>query len=288
MRHRAIDNRCEVNSVDYRSTFFNQLLRNDRKLELDYEYACVDVSESARLVRSVVADYLEGYAMFNGISPMEAIASYGGVVRRYVSDIRAFVETNKYPIELIANQPALSRSDYDLFLMLTILSTKHRCAVMEEILQFPATGKVLVLGVGSGVELALIGANADGDAYDLYINPFARSAFPTWHFCENLYQPIGQHYDSVYAIELLEHLDQPYAFLADCHASLAPGGRLLVTTATNVPQFDHRFNFASDDEFEQRAGAVGFVVEHKRIIPHAYPRTEIGARNVFYSLTRVV
>lgn len=86
----------------------------------------------------------------------------------------------------------------------------------------------------------------------------------------------------MYAIELLEHLDEPYAFMTDCCESLVPGGRLVVTTATNVPQFDHRVNFTSDEEFEERAVALGLRLEHKRVVPHAYPRTDIGARNVFY------
>ena len=87
--------------------------------------------------------------------------------------------------------------------------------------------------------------------------------------------------------ELLEHLDQPYAFLADCRESLSPGGQLVVTTAANVPQFDHKYNFVPDDEFERRAALLGLAVEHQRVIPHAYPRTDISARNVFYVLKKI-
>ena len=88
---------------------------------------------------------------------------------------------------------------------------------------------------------------------------------------------------SVYAIELLEHLSEPYAFVADCYANpLTPGGRFVTTTATNVPQFDHRYNFVSDEEFEQRVCGLGFEMELKRSIPHECDQTEIAARNVFY------
>ena len=100
---------------------------------------------------------------------------------------------------------------------------------------------------------------------------------------EELYRPTpGRLHDAVYAIELLEHLDDPYAFLKDCRDSLAPGGRAIVTTATNVPQFDHRYNFVSDEEFERRAADLGLRLEHKRVIPHDYARTQIVARNAFY------
>jgi hypothetical protein len=153
---------------------------------------------------------------------------------------------------------------------------------MEEISAFPAAGMALVIGVGSGVELVFMGALHGGDAYDLSINPFARRKFPGWSFVAELYRPAGRRYGTVYAIGLLEHLEDPYAFLSDCCQSVALGGRIIVTIETNVPQFDHRFNFVSEEDFEKRAAGLGLTVEYKRVIPHAYARTEIGARTGFY------
>jgi hypothetical protein len=270
------------------TSFFEQILANDRKLELDYEYACDGQPESARRVRATTAAYLQAYASFNNISAEMAIASYTRTVRRYSGDIRAFIESGKYPLEINSDQYELSRCDYDLFLILSILATKHRCALMEELTKFPAKGRALVVGVGSGVELSFVGAPDGGDAYDLYINGFARTAYPSWQFREELFRASRPRYGAVYAIELLEHLDQPYAFMADCRESLVLNGRLVVTTATNVPQFDHRVNFDSDDEFEKRAVALGLRLEHKRVVPHAYPRTHIGARNGFYVFRKTV
>ncbi len=270
-----------------KETFFEDLVKNSRKLELDYEQACQDAPESAARIRAVVATFLEGYCAFNNISQEAALASYTTTIRRYANDIRTYIKDGKYPLEIDPTQPMLSRSDYDLFLMLTILVTQHRCAIMEELLKFPATGKALVIGVGSGVELGFIDPPDGSDAYDLYINPYARSAFPGWQFREEFYRPSADNlYSSMYAIELLEHLDDPYAFLADCRNSLVAGGRLVVTTATNVPQFDHRYNFISSEEFVRHASDLGLTLEHKRVIPHAYARTEIGARNDFYVFTR--
>jgi SAM-dependent methyltransferase len=268
------------------ATFFEELIQSDRKLELDYEQALAGATESEQRVRAAAAAYLESYAAFNGISREAAIASYTATIRRYANDIRAFISTGRYPLQINKAQPPLGRSDYDLFLILTILVTRHRCGLMAELASFPAAGKALVIGVGSGVELSFLGAPQEGDAYDLYINAYARAAFPQWRFREELYLPAGRCYDTIHAIELLEHLEDPYGLLSDCRESLAPGGRLVVTTATNVPQFDHRFNFTSDEEFERRARSLGLVLEHKRVVPHAYARTDIGARNAFYAFTR--
>jgi SAM-dependent methyltransferase len=275
-----------ITTMNSRASFFDELLKSDRKLELDYEHASADAPEIAKRVRVVASAFLEDYAVFNGMSKEAVLASYAKTIRRYATDIRAFVASGKYPLQVNANQEPLSRTDYDLFLILTIIVTRHRCAIMEEISRIATAGKSLVIGVGSGVELGFIQAAMGGDAYDLYINPFARTAFPKWRFHEELYRPAGDKYDAIYAIELLEHLDQPYTFLSECAASLSPGGRLVVTTATNVPQFDHRFNFTSDDEFRRRISELGLELESKRVIPHAYPRTEIAARNDFYVLTK--
>jgi hypothetical protein len=272
--------------MEHKTAFFDGLIQASRKLELDHELAATDAPESATRVRSVTADFLEGYAAFNQIREEAAVNSYMETIRRYVRDIRAFIASGKYPLEIDPKQWDIPRTDYDLFLILTILVTRHRCAIMEEITKVSASERPLVIGVGSGVELNFIHAPNGGDAYDLYINSFARKKFPQWNFHEEWYRPSERRYGAVYAIELLEHLAEPYAFIADCHQSLAPGGRLVATTASDVPQFDHRYNFVSDEDFERRVCGLGFELESKRLIPHEYMLSEIKARNVFYVFRR--
>src|SRR3954469_14257093 len=103
--------------MDQHHSFFETLLRGNRKLELDYEFACMDAPESAKHVRNAVAEYLDGYAAYKGISAKGEIASCMATVRGYANDIRAFVKTGKYPLELETNQRLLGRSDYHLFLI---------------------------------------------------------------------------------------------------------------------------------------------------------------------------
>jgi hypothetical protein len=270
------------------TAFFHGLIQANRKLELDYEFASVGASEAVAQVRSAAMEFLEGYATFNQISQEATLASYTETTRHYMRDCQAFTATGKYPLEIDPQLWALGRVDYDLFLILTILVTRHRCAIMQEIMKTSISGRPLVIGVGSGVELGFIPAPEGGDAYDLYINPFARKAYPRWNFYEEWYRPSERRYGAVYAIELLEHLEDPYAFVTDCHKSLAADGRFITTTASNVPQFDHRYNFVLDEDFERRVGEMGFEMESKRPIPHEYPlvniraKNEAGARNVFY------
>jgi hypothetical protein len=263
------------------TTFFEELLKASRKLELEYELATANAPEGGALIMSAAANFLKGYAAFNHISQETALASYIETTRRYMRDIQAFTATGKYPLEIDPKQWNLGRTDYDLFLILTILVTRHRCAIMEELMKTAISGRPLVIGVGSGIELGFIHAVDGGDAYDLYINGYARQAYPQWSFHEELYHPSSRRYEAIYAIELLEHLSEPYAFIADCHASLTPGGRFVTTTASNVPQFDHRYNFVSDEDFERQVDALGFELESKRVIPHEYGLMNIRAGNVF-------
>jgi hypothetical protein len=271
-----------------KTAFFEGLLKASRKLELEYELASTEASENAIKVRGAVMNFLEGYAVFNHISQDAALASYMETNRRYVSDIQAFVATGKYPLEMDPQLKGLSRTDYDLSLIISVLVAPHRRVIMEEIMKTAIPGKPLVIGVGSGMELGFIQAPEGGDAYDLYVNAFARQAFPRWKFHEELYRPSAPRYEAVYAIELLEHLADPYTFVADCGKSLVPGGRLVTTTASNVPQFDHCYNFVSDEDFEKTVSDLGFAMESKRVIPHEYrlmgirARDALQARNVFY------
>ncbi|GEM_PF-675048 len=268
-------------SQERKTAFFEGMLKASRKLELEYELATAKASESAIRVMSAAADFLEGYAGFNRISPEAALESYLNTNHRYVRDIQAFIATGKYPLEIDPEQWDLDRTDYDLSLILSILMAPHRRVIMEEIAKTSIPRRSLVIGVGSGIELGFIHAADGGDAYDLYINGYARQAYPQWNFHEELYCPSVRRYEAVYAIELLEHLAEPYALIADSLESLEPGGRFITTTASNVPQFDHRYNFVSDEDFERQVEAFGFEMESKRVIPHEYGLMNIRASNVF-------
>ncbi len=268
-------------SWEPRTVFFKGLLAASRKLELECESAAAKAGGDEREILSTAENFLEGYAAFNRISQETALNSYLKTNQRYVRDIQAFIATAKYPLEIDPKPWELGRTDYDLSLIISILVAPHRRAIMEEMAKISIPGRPLVIGVGSGIELSFIQAPEGGDAYDLYINAFARQAFPRWNFHEEWHHPTGPRYGAVYAIELLEHLDEPYGFIADCRESLEPGGRFIATTASNVPQFDHRYNFVSDEDFEKRVGTMGFELETKRLIPHEYGLMNIRASNVF-------
>ena len=89
-------------------------------------------------------------------------------------------------------------------------------------------------------------------------------------------------------IEILEHLEDPDTLLADTAKALRPGGQLYLTTATNIPQFDHLYNYPEDHTgFERQLSNLGLKIDAVEILAHRYMDIEIGAKNHVYALTKV-
>src|SRR5699024_3386826 len=112
----------------------------------------------------------------------------------------------------------------------------------------------------------------EADAYDLSINKFLFEHFSKVTFNIELYH--GQkkdHYDAIYLIELLEHLQEPFSLLKICRDSLSKRGKIFLTTATDIPQFDHLYNFSKDHtEFEHMLTQLNLKVCYTEYIPHHY------------------
>lgn len=147
------------------------------------------------------------------------------------------------------------------------------------------------VGCGPGLEIALLKSKFQVvEAYDIALNPRLTALQPDVGFREELFPSPRSldRYDAIFMIELLEHLANPYTLIEACHSKLAPAGHLYLTTATNIPQFDHLYNFPDDhSEFEQRMQSLGFDIAHVSVLPHAYMTIDVQAKNHLYKLSRV-
>ncbi len=259
------------------------IIGRNRRFQLLVEEKMRGVAQTPLL--AAVKAYIDAYVGHNDLDENTVWTSYERFLTRYLSDIQQFLATGGYP----SPSPApvrFSRIEYDLALMLSVVCAYHRYRIMELLVERAGLGQGLVIGCGSGLELELIKGRHRGlTAYDLALNPFCRRAHPTVSFHEREFRDDPARYDAVYLIELLEHLEQPFELLAKAARNLAPGGRILLTTASNVPQFDHRFNFEGVD-FRGRVAELGLAVEFGERIPHGGKKPALRASNDFYVLTR--
>ena len=177
----------------------------------------------------------------------------------------------------------LTREEYDVVLLCSILTSHHRYEIINLINLIPSHDqKIAVIGVGSGVELLFINSsNTTIDAYDLSISNFAKKSFSNVNFFEHEFKSSENYYDVVYAIEILEHLNNPFELLRVIYDSLRIGGKCIFTTTTNVPQFDHYYDFEVK-ELVAELGEIGFRISEYRVIKHESKFDNIDSSNAFF------
>ena len=268
-------------------TFFGELLETSRLLTVLYDNLPEEMK--ANQLFNKIESYLEKYARFNAIAPEKAVDIYTDFITNFNKHCKQFIKTGKYPIENGINKYAPSREEYDVVLLLSVLFTPHRFRIMELLRKKSVGEKALFIGLGPGLELYLTKENYEKvEAYDLSINEFLREEFPAVSINKELY--VGQkenYFDAVYLIEILEHLENPFVLLEVCKGSMKQGGKIYLTTATDIPQFDHLYNFAKDHSyFEERIKEMGFSIAYKEMIAHNYLIMELKPCNHFYILTK--
>lgn len=267
--------------------FFNTLIEESRFLNVLYDNLPNEMKKDD--FYKYIALYLEKYAQFNSINPEQAIHIYTQFITIYNKHCKEFNKNGKYPFENGSISNDFTREEYDIVLLLSVLFAPHRYRIMELLHQKNRTDKALFIGLGPGLELSLTKENLkEIHTYDLSVNQFIFSEFPNVQIHIELYTGQNPNYfDAIYLIELLEHLEDPFSLLEICHQSLKKDGKIFLTTATDIPQFDHLYNFPKDHtQFEERVKAIGFSILYKEMIPHNYLTMEIKPCNHFYTLVK--
>lgn len=236
-------------------------------------------------VKSYTSDYLEANKE-NDVSPEKA---YFKFIKSYNKDMKKFAETLKYPLELDPERKAPSRFEYDVILLFSCLFAAHRFRIMQLIdNQSECIDNGLFIGCGPGLEIELVKSKIKNlVAYDFSLDKFPVKKHPEAVFKEEYFdgKNSDEKYDAIYLIELLEHLEKPYELLNNCKRALSENGKIFLTTATNIPQFDHLYNFeSSHDDFENQVINLGYKISFMEDIPHDSITLDIKAKNRFYVL----
>ncbi len=98
-------------------------------------------------------------------------------------------------------------------------------------------------------------------------------------------------FDAIVMGEVLEHVEQPQAFLDRLWSLSKPGGFVFMTTCINSPAIDHISLFSSTEQVEDMIGRAGFSIAERLYVPYVGKTLAQSAEmklpvNVAFSLVR--
>jgi hypothetical protein len=235
-------------------------------------------------IADIISNHLTDYASFYGLSAEEIIKIYNNFTRQYSEHIRVFLSIGNYPFQDNI-LPDLKRIDYDIVLILSVVLSIHRHKIFVELHKSAQQikGNVLLIGIGSGVELDFLNnLSNDIKAYDISISDFIKKKYIGIELNETFFEGDSEKYSNIFAVELLEHLSQPIDFVKMAYESLTYEGKFYFTTATNIPQIDHLYNFNDKNGWEQSLKDLGFDILVSEQINHESIDSKLLASNTWY------
>jgi len=223
--------------------------------------------QSTRIMRKIVGDqlklyryiddYLKAYCEFYDLNYAEVLRIRYKFSQRYIKDLGNFEKYGKYPHQLECEQFTLTRIEYDVVLILSFLLEKHRFEIALWLANQQYEGKILMIGIGPGVELGIIkeylGCSVSLIGFDLDLSGYVLEKY-RGIVSQECFYPGDERFDMVLLIEIIEHLMSPVVLLKDALSVLNKNGRILLTTAIDVPQFDHLCNFQPKQIFKMLGG----------------------------------
>lgn len=271
---------------------FDKMLENDRLAEMLHREV-LDGNDVDPALIERLQSYAEAYARYNQLNEEDVSQHYQLFASAFMRELKAFEKDAQYPVQRGETGHTVDRIRYDIALIFSTLFTRHRYRLMYLVnLHFPKHAhRAACIGCGPALELIFLKKRVDiMEGYDLSLNPFCRYAHPEVYFYEKPFtDEKSDTYDVLLAIELLEHLSDPYKLLHKAHTALKNGGYILLTTATDVPQFDHLYNFPADHSvFEKTCKEIGFELVYKECVSHRYLFSKVAASNHFYIFRKVI
>ena len=268
---------------------FPKLLEKFRLFEVQHTKFIENNTINNKLL-DILINYFITYITYFDLSDEFVLNKHMEFLIEYQVHLKEFEKTGRYPSQYIDNIKK-ERIDYDIPLLCSTFLSYPRYHIFETLydkINIKKNESIGVIGVGSGIELIVLNNWSNNIfAYDLDIGTFIQTTFPDVNFFEKhfSYEP-KKSYDKIILIELLEHLEDYENLLIHVMKSLKPNGRIHFTTAVNVPQFDHLYNFELNDKnLESCILNNGFEIEYKLDLPHNY-LVNVAAYNCYYIIRR--
>tara|TARA_A100001015_G_scaffold316020_1_gene429275 strand:+ start:1019 stop:1861 length:843 start_codon:yes stop_codon:yes gene_type:complete len=262
---------------------------NDKNVFLSRSFKTVStLSSPGNHLLQLCEKYISDYILYNNLDLHDVYLRYLHFISQYSTDLENFKKYGKYPFELNTNKN-FDRISYDISLILSIFYSIPRFNIMNELFNVVQrfNGRTAIIGIGSGLELFII-KNAiksikNFDLYDLKLNAFITYKFPDCtNIIENEYDRKYGPYDQVLAIELLEHLSHPWKLIKEVSLSLNSGGKFIFTTATDMPQSDHLYNFNCMKKLQNRLEKCNLKILNNYDFYHNYLKGPNNSKNTWF------
>jgi len=234
--------------------------------------------------------YLESYCRFNDISIEDVLKIKDKFAQRYINDLKNFEQSGSYPYQIPIDNFVLSRTEYDVVLILSFLLEKHRFKIARWLVSQKFEGNLLAVGIGPGVEFGIIkefcGNEVSLTGYDLELSDYVLNRY-RGEVNKEFFSPGSEYFSMVLLVEILEHLSNPLELLKNAISVLDNNGSILLTTAVDMPQFDHLYNFSSGQIVEMLSDE-GMAVEKFETVQHQINIGQIASSNELVVAKKVV
>lgn len=225
--------------------FIEKISKQDMSIKFLFSRIINNLTDNELTYYKFIDQYFYDYCKFNNVTVEKIINTRFKFSKKYILDIKNFKNYKKYPF-LFNDNFKLSRIEYDIILILSYLIEKHRFEIIKCILKKKYTGNILFVGSGPSVEVALVksfSSKCHIHCYDKNFNSFVQKKFKKEIFIGEYNFKKKNFFDYIFLIEFLEHIQKPFIFLNKIKKNLNKTGKIIMTTAINIPQFDHYYNF---------------------------------------------
>jgi SAM-dependent methyltransferase len=269
----------------------SEIFHLDRRLALANERLRMS-SPSYPDIEAIINNLLSDYATYQKLTVDNIVTAYDQFSRIFTRHLEYFRQHRHYPRDE-AFPVKIDRTTYDVSLLLSCVVNSARFHIAEKLLQSlqQQSGKndFLVVGCGAGLELEMIRLTGHYQrviAYDTDISDFVRQRYSEFDLREQIFDSSCTNTpgDIALAIEILEHVEAPITLMKAIISALKPGGICFCTTATDLPQFDHRYNFTDIPLFQQQLASLGFSLLETSTFIQPYPFQGLESRNDWFSL----
>ena len=261
-----------------------KFINEERLFQILFE----DVNFYNQDVKKILMNYINKYIEFKNSNAYELKSHYELFIKQFNKNAKQYIKTNTYPALSNDIKYDITREEYDVSLLLSTILTQHRYDIMTNIYKIlKPLESTLVIGSGIGIELELIKNHYKSiSAYDVKIDKFCNNTHKSVQFFEEEFtKNTTNKYDDIYIIELLEHVSTPYELIKNAKYALNKSGRIIITLAVDIPQFDHIFNFDDIDDFKKEIDILDLQVEYEKEINHKYIMNGLDtSKNIFMVL----